>query len=127
MATKLKKWAKRRAGKEGLQAVQVEVHGEHGTHMATRYKRAAEAYNEAMDKSDKAWKTKKPEDHEAAMKAHYNAAKNALIPSGKEYHEKIAERHMMQIPHMAIQRDVAREKKIEKGLDPNTGLRPRRS
>lgn len=53
MATKLKGWAKRhakRAGHEGMQAVQVVVKGKTGTHMATRWKKVAEEAQPEMEK-----------------------------------------------------------------------------
>ncbi len=35
----IRSWAKRRAGREGLTPIQVEVRGKTGTHMSTRWKR----------------------------------------------------------------------------------------
>ena len=49
MSTKYEEWAKRKAGRAGLQAVHVTVHAAKGDHQATRWKKMIEEHKTKRD------------------------------------------------------------------------------
>lgn len=77
------RWAKRKAGRSGLQAVQVEVGGAH-PHTATRWKRAASASSEKAHNDARAYHKEMEEKFRflPSAEAHRNAAEAHAIAAG---------------------------------------------